>query len=179
MRSNGLIVALAVLAGGLGLVAGGAFDRAVAPDGSPIARIGDLAPEIALPDTQGSLRRLSQHRGRPVLVNFWASWCGPCIEEMPLLDDFAADQAANGTQVLGVALDELEPVRDFLQQTPVRYPNLIEAAGRTDSSVKLGNRLAVLPFSALIAADGRVLRLKTGAFRDAEELRAWGTPTSD
>lgn len=176
MRSTLLIVALAVVAGGLGLLAGGAFDRAMAPDGTPVARIGDPAPEIALADLDGNVHRLSGYRGRPVLVNFWASWCGPCIEEMPLLDAYAADHAGNGTQLLGIALDEAEAVRTFLEQVPVRYPNLIEAAGSTDSSVKLGNTRAVLPFSALIGADGTILRLKVGAFDDAEELTNWADP---
>jgi thiol-disulfide isomerase/thioredoxin len=180
MRSILLIVGLALAAGALGLWAGQAWlDPPAAADGTPIARIGDLAPEIALPDLDGKPRRLDEFRGRPVLVNFWASWCGPCIEEMPLLDGFAVDQAGNGTQVLGIALDDLDPVRAFLAQIPVRYPNLIEAAGRTDSSVKLGNTRSVLPFSALIDADGRILRLKIGQFRDADELNAWGVPDSD
>lgn len=177
MRSTLLIVALAGLAGALGLWAGQAWQprTAVAPQ-PDVARIGDLAPELQLPDLDGRPRRLSEFRGRPLLVNFWASWCSPCIEEMPLLDAYAGDQDAKGTQVLGIALDELEPVQAFLAQVPVRYPNLIEAAGRTDSSVALGNTRAVLPFSALIGADGRILRIKVGKFRDAEELAAWGDP---
>ena len=172
MRSNGLIVALAVLAGGLGLVAGGAFDRAVAPDGSPIARIGDLAPEIALPDTEGSLHRLSQHRGRPVLVNFWASWCGPCIEEMPELARFAARHADSGPQVVGLALDTHEAVLDFLGNVPVYYPIVIETPGPADASVRLGNTRGLLPYSVLVDAEGRIVKQKLGPF-EAGEIEDW------
>jgi thiol-disulfide isomerase/thioredoxin len=175
MRSTLLIVVLALVAGGLGLLAGRAFDRSGSPPSTEVARIGDPAPAIALPDLDGRVRHLSEWQGRPLLINFWASWCTPCIEEMPLLDGFAADQGNNGVQLLGIALDEAEAVRSFLTRVPVRYPTLIEAAGRTDSSVKLGNTRAVLPFSALIDADGRVKRLRVGSFRDADDLRRWAT----
>ena len=93
-----------------------------------------------------------------------------------VLDAYAADQTRNGTQLLGIALDEPDAVRAFLDRVPVRYPNLIEAAGRSDSSIKLGNTRALLPFSALIAADGTILRMKVGAFDDAEDLTAWADP---
>jgi thiol-disulfide isomerase/thioredoxin len=173
MRSTLLVLTLALAGAGLGLWAGGVWDRRHAASGMEVARIGDLAPEIILPDLDGQSRRLSDWAGRPRLINFWASWCGPCIEEMPLLDRYAADRGPNDTQVLGIALDEPAAVRAFLAQLPVRYPNLIEAEAATDSSVKLGNTRAVLPFSALIDADGRVLRIRAGAFRDAEDLAQW------
>jgi thiol-disulfide isomerase/thioredoxin len=175
MRSTGLILLLAVLAGGLGLLAGRAFDRSASAPRIEVARIGDPAPPIALPDLDGRMRALNEWRGRPLLLNFWASWCTPCIEEMPLLDAFAGEEGDRGVQLLGIALDEPAPVRDFLARVPVRYPTLIEAAGSTDSSVRLGNTRAVLPFSVLIDADGRVQRLRVGSFKDAADLRHWAT----
>lgn len=175
MRQTLLILALAIVAGALGLLAGREWStrgEAAAP-GTEVARIGDLAPDLALPDVDGRPRRLSEWQGRVRLLNFWASWCGPCIEEMPLLDAFAAAQPADGTQVIGIALDDLDAVRTFLTRVPVRYPTLVEAAGSTDSSVRLGNTRAVLPFSVLIDAEGRVQRLRVGAFEDAADLAGW------
>ena len=171
MRSTLLILTLALAGAGLGLWAGGVWDARRGP--GAVARIGDPAPEIELPDLSGRPRRLSEWAGRPRLVNFWASWCGPCIEEMPLLNSYSAEQAPNGTQVVGIALDEPEAVKAFLAQVPIGYPTLVEAAGRTDSSVKLGNSRAILPFSVLIDAEGRVSRLRVGAFEDRQDLTDW------
>jgi thiol-disulfide isomerase/thioredoxin len=111
-------------------------------------------------------------RGRPLLVNFWASWCGPRVAEMPLLDAFAAEQGDSGVQVVGIALDEPSAVHDFLQRVPVRYPILLDAPAAGDSSVLLGNTRGVLPYSVLIDARGIVRRRKLGEF-DAAELRDW------
>lgn len=172
MRSTHVIVAIALLAGGLGLLAGRALSPA--PPQSPgVARIGDPAPPIVLPDLDGRPRDLSEWQGRPRLLNFWASWCGPCIEEMPLLDAFAATQPAGGVQTIGIALDEPGAVREFLARVPARYPHLIETPGSGDSSVRLGNTRSVLPFSVLIDAEGRVQRLRVGSFKDAADLRRW------
>jgi thiol-disulfide isomerase/thioredoxin len=174
MRSNLPLILLALLGGTIGLFAGRHWDgRIPGAPGVAMARIGDPAPPIALPDTSATLRDLGEWRGKPLLVNFWASWCGPCVEEMPLLDAFAQQSAQHGTQVLGIALDDLESVKEFLARVPVTYPTLIEAAGSTDSSVRLGNRRSVLPYTVLIDADGTVRRLRAGAFQDAEDLSAW------
>src|SRR3546814_15928929 len=90
-----------------------------------------------------------------MLINSWASWGGPCIEEMPELQRFHAEQGANGVQVVGFALDDVEAVRDFLQRVPVDYPILVDAAGPADAGRRLGNPKGVLPHSVLVAADGR------------------------
>lgn len=171
MRSTWLILGAALLAGALGLAAGGWWSTPV----PGVARIGDAAPPITLPDLEGRLQQVVPGTGKPQLINYWASWCPPCLAELPLLDGFAAAQGPNGTQVTGIALDEPEAVRAFLTRLPVRYPNLIEKAAPRDSSFRLGNARSVLPFSVLIDADGRIARLRAGAFRDAEDLRTWAT----
>ena len=140
-----------------------------APPGLAVAQRGQPMPPLTLPLLDGQAIVLPDaYAGRPLLINLWASWCGPCIEEMPELDRFAALQDANGTQVVGIALDHAGDVRAFLRHTPVAYPILIDVAGPRDSGVRLGNPRGMLPFSVLVGADGRVLKQKLGPFQPGE-----------
>jgi thiol-disulfide isomerase/thioredoxin len=139
------------------------------PAGLKVARRGEPVPALRLPALDGATVELpAAYAGRPVLVNLWASWCGPCIEEMPELDRFAATQGANGTQVVGIALDDPAAVTDFLRRVPVRYPILLDEAGPRDAGVQLGNPKGVLPYTALISADGRLIKQKIGPFQHGE-----------
>ncbi|MEN1940144.1 TlpA disulfide reductase family protein [Luteimonas sp. MJ174] len=138
-----------------------------------VARRGEQVPAITLPDLSGTPRTLpAEFAGRPLLVNFWASWCGPCIEEMPELDRFTAEQGGSGVQVIGIALDDQAAVEEFLERIPVRYPILIDAAGPRDSGVQLGNQRGILPYTVLVSADGRLLKQRIGPFVHGE-LDAW------
>jgi len=143
------------------------------PAGLKIAERGAILPAFSVPALDGGAVTLPDaYAGRPVLVNVWASWCGPCVKEMPELDRFARSQAANGTQVVGIALDEPEAVRAFLRRVPVAYPVLVDAPGPGDAGVRLGNRKGVLPYSVLLDADGRVLKQKVGPFGEGE-IEGW------
>ncbi|WP_448227617.1 TlpA family protein disulfide reductase [Pseudoxanthomonas mexicana] len=114
----------------------------------------------------------TRYAGRRLLINVWASWCGPCIEEMPELDRFAATQGREGVQVIGLALDTPDGVRDFIARVPVRYPILLDAPGPADASVWLGNAKGVLPYTVLVDADGRIARQKIGPFKPGE-ISGW------
>lgn len=191
MGSTGRILLVAAVAGVLGAAAGlwlngpgpllrtEAGQRALQsvlqstapapPAGLAIATRGEVIPSLQLPALDGGRMNLpAAYAGRPVLINLWASWCGPCIEEMPELDRFAATQGANGTQVVGIALDDEAAVRDFLKRIPVRYPILLDQAGPRDAGVQLGNPKGVLPYTVLVSADGRLIRQKIGPFQPSE-----------
>jgi len=138
-----------------------------------IAERGAIVPTFTLHDLRGQAVELPRaYLGRPVLLNLWASWCGPCVREMPELDRFARAQGANGTQVVGIALDDAGAVEAFLQRTPVNYPLLIDAPGPRDAGVRLGNPKGVLPYSVLLDAQGRVVKQKIGPFMPGE-IEAW------
>lgn len=133
--------------------------------------VGDAVAEWRLPDLQGKQRAVAA-LGQATLVNYWASWCGPCREELPLLADFS-QQAGSTVRVVAIALDSPPDAQAFLAAHPLAMDVRIESPGDTDSSVGLGNRHGVLPFSALIGADGRLLARKVGAFQSARELEQW------
>lgn len=136
-------------------------------------RVGDVVPSFTLPDLDGMpVQFPDRFRGKPLLINVWASWCAPCIEEMPELARFAARHADTGPQVVGLALDTPDAVLDFLGNVPVYYPIVIETPGPQDASVKLGNSQGLLPYSVLVDAQGRVLKQKLGPFK-AGEIDAW------
>lgn len=128
---------------------------------------GTQAPEFSLRDQHGKLVALSDLRGRKVLVNFWATWCPPCVEEMPMLDELAKRHAQT-LVVLGVAEDDAEAVKAFLQRHPVDYPILYSASDSVGLSAQFGNTRAVLPYSVLIDEQGVVTRSKSGMFSKAE-----------
>ena len=143
------------------------------PAGVTPAKPGEPMPPIALPDLQGQVQNLpGAYAGRPLLINVWASWCGPCIEEMPELQRFASSQDIKGVQVIGLALDTPEAIQDFLTRVPVDYPILVDTPGPADASVWLGNRKGVLPYSVLVGADGKIVKQKVGPFTHGE-IEGW------
>jgi thiol-disulfide isomerase/thioredoxin len=145
-----------------------------APPGVAVARRGDRRPDPALVDLAGQAHTLGEWDGKLVLVNFWASWCAPCREEMPALDQFQRDFADRGVQVIGLAVDDAGSTREFLAHTPVRYP-IVLAADASDPGIAFGNTRSALPFSVLIGRDGRILEQHLGGISD-ETLKRWVEP---
>jgi thiol-disulfide isomerase/thioredoxin len=111
-------------------------------------------------------------RGRPLLVNFWATWCPPCVEELPLLNRFAQEQAAAGWQVLGLAVDQVAPVQSFLQRLPLVFPVGMAGLEGVALSRDLGNATGALPFTVVLGPDGALLQRKLGKV-SADDLRQW------
>jgi len=142
------------------------------PGGITVPVQGELLPAFTLTDLTGTPRNIpGDFGGRPLLINVWASWCAPCIREMPELDRFAREQGDTGVQVLGIALDDLDAVQAFLAQIPVSYPVVVDAPGPDDAGVRVGNVHGVLPYTVLISADGRFVRHKIGPFEDGETAK--------
>lgn len=133
--------------------------------------VGDTVSPWQLPDLEGN-QRVVAAPGQATLVNYWASWCAPCREELPLLAELSR-QPGNKVRIVAIALDSLPDAQGFLASHPLAMDIRIESPGGTDSSVLLGNRHGVLPFSALIDAEGQLVARKVGAFRSASELDEW------
>ncbi|HEY8050841.1 MAG TPA: TlpA disulfide reductase family protein [Ramlibacter sp.] len=119
----------------------------------------------------GSQLAMQSFRGKPLLLNFWATWCPPCVDEMPMLDAFFRQNTARQWQVVGLAIDQPSKVREFMKKTPVSYPVGLAGLGGTELSKALGNDSGGLPFTLAVGADGAVLQRKIGKLSSAELSR--------
>jgi thiol-disulfide isomerase/thioredoxin len=120
----------------------------------------------------GGAVALAALRGRPLVLNFWATWCPPCIDELPLLDRFQRENRGEGWQVLGLAVDNAAPVREFLAKHPVAFTIGLAGIAGVTLSRSLGNSSGALPFSAVFDAGGDVVERKLGVLK-WDELSAW------
>lgn len=120
----------------------------------------------------GVMLAASAFKGKPLLLNFWATWCPPCIEELPLIDNFFLQNKAKGWQVLALAVDQAAPVSRFLTQSPLSFAVALAGFTGIEVSKSLGNTTGVLPFTVVFGSTGKVLHRKMGRLT-ADDLRAW------
>lgn len=145
-----LPLALVSLAAGVWLA-----QRHFAPDTRDTVAVSALRA-ASYPDTQGHIQALEQWRHKRLVVNFWASWCAPCREEMPDLDDLARDYREKGVEFVGIAIDTPDNVRDFLHKHPVAYPILVGDGSAHTLARQLGNDTGALPYTLVIERDDTV-----------------------
>jgi len=120
----------------------------------------------------GGTLAMADLRGAPLLLNFWATWCAPCLKEMPLLDQFSQQQRPRGWRVVGLAVDSAGPVQDYLSRLPMSFPIGLVGMEGAELSRSLGNVNGVLPFTVVFGADGTVMAQKLGAVT-ASDLEHW------
>lgn len=120
----------------------------------------------------GEVLNLSAFQGKPLLLNFWATWCPPCVEELPMIDAFWRENTAKNQQVVALAIDQPSAVRRFLERQPLGFPVGLAGLAGTDLAKSLGNAAGGLPFSVFFKADGSIWRQKMGQLT-ADDLVQW------
>ena len=127
--------------------------------------------QTSLPDTKNQQRRLAEWRGKTLLINFWATWCPPCVAEMPELVELQADMAGKNVQIVGIGIDSPSNIQQFAEKLQISYPLLVAGMQGTELSKQLGNQAGGLPFTVLIGPDGRVRQTYLGRL-DMKKVRA-------
>jgi len=167
-RRHAVLAGVAVAAGLAGV--GVALKRHALSALSPEVLQELWAMEFEMPD--GQVMKLSAFQGKPLVINFWATWCPPCIEEMPLLDAFYQQNSSNGWQVVGLAIDQPSRVRQFLTQHAVSYPVGLAGLTGTALGTQLGNDQGGLPFTVVLDAQSGLKARKLGKLSE-DDLKNW------
>ena len=162
-RSRILVLAVALLATGAGFFA----YRATLPDRSVAEAAAELM-RLRLPDVSGKDQSLAQWRDKVLIVNFWATWCGPCREEIPVLLRVQAKHASNGVQVVGISIDSVDKVREFAIEYRIAYPLVMGSMDVIDLTRRLGNKAAGLPYTIVLDRTGRVVKTHLGGISEVE-----------
>lgn len=137
------------------------------PAESVATAIPEQVPDLTLADLAGKRHALRDSRGHARLFNFWATWCEPCLREIPLLNALQQDHAAEGLQVVGIAVDMRSSVQKFLRTTPMRYTLLVGEDDGFEAAQKFGMALA-LPFSVFADEHNRIIAVKLGELHRQE-----------
>ena len=132
------------------------------PELTQPAVIPEVLPEVTLADRDGRPRALSEWAGRPLIINFWATWCAPCRREIPMLNALAADPGYAGFEVIGIAIDFREDVQSYLQKTPIDYTVLIGEQDGMEAARAFGMESIGLPFTAFSDRQGRIATIHVG-----------------
>ncbi|WP_250482252.1 TlpA disulfide reductase family protein [Caballeronia sp. GACF5] len=162
-----LVVAVAATVGGFyagHLFTGGDTVAATQPSGNAVDQLWKATP----PGASGTSQPLAAFKGKPVVVNFWASWCGPCVKEMPTLSAMQRDYEKKGITFIGLGVDSEKNVNDFLKKVPVAYPVYVTGFGGADLARSFGNNAGGLPFTVVIDANGTIRSTKLGEVDPAE-----------
>ncbi len=125
-----------------------------------------LRPVFALPDLLGRTRSITEWDGKPLIVNFWATWCAPCRREMPLLNRIQHEYAPKGVEVIGIAVDIAADVKTYVSKFPVDYPVLVGDQDGIDAAAAFGVTEPVFPFTAFVDAKGRILMIHVGELHE-------------
>lgn len=157
-----------LLIGGLVLLLAAAAYRLGVPGKNVEATAASAIFDLVLADLKGQTLSLGQWRGKVLVVNYWATWCHPCREEMPGFSRLQDKYRDKGVQFVGISIDTADKIIEFQKTTPVSYPLLIGDIGVMENSAKLGNARQALPFTAVLDRQGQLFSTKLGRLTEPE-----------
>ena len=166
-RQTALLILIALLFTGIGSYFGWKQLEPTTPADAAVTSL----MATSLPDAQGQTQTMAQWKGKILLINFWATWCPPCVAEMPELVELQADMKDKNLQIVGIGIDSPSNIKEFLSTYKISYPVLIAGMSGTELSRLLGNQAGGLPFTVLIGADGQVKKTYLGRL-DMKKVRA-------
>jgi thiol-disulfide isomerase/thioredoxin len=169
-RETLILGAAGLAAAAAGFLLGPVLLKAIRPkeagEGSADANL--ALRNAGFPDLAGQLRRLSEWRGRILVCNFWATWCAPCREEIPLLMAARQKYGAKGVEIVGIAVDNAAKVRDYSTSMNISYPILLAQTEGLELMRQLGNSAGGLPYTVVADRQGIPVHRKLGAFKGAD-----------
>lgn len=167
MKKNILITGLVgIVFAAIGAYFGLRHLEPVAPQATAV----DTLLAQTMSDTTGTPQSLAQWKGKALVVNFWATWCAPCVEEMPELSELQTEIAPADIQIIGIGIDSAANIAQFASKYKIGYPLYTAGISATDISRQLGNQASALPFTVLIGRDGQVRKTYLGRLK-MQELR--------
>ncbi|MCW8956759.1 MAG: TlpA family protein disulfide reductase [Gammaproteobacteria bacterium] len=130
--------------------------------------VGQQRPDFSLTDLDGQLRNIGEWDGKVLLVNFWATWCPPCKKEIPAFMELQDKYASQGFQVIGVAVDDEDSVRNFAEIMDMNYPIMAAEMASMEIARDYGNRVNALPFTTFVNKQGKITHAIAGEISKAE-----------
>ncbi len=152
---------LILIVGGLALVVGFGLRSCIKPAANRVIN-SQLLPEFNLPDLLGNRHAINEWQGKVRVINFWATWCPPCLKEMPEFNGLQRQYASKGLQVIGIALDDIDPVKEFVAANKIDYPILMGEEQGIKLARDLGNVTETVPFTAIVDKSGAIVKTHMG-----------------
>ena len=130
----------------------------------------NVLPAFSLPDLSGKQRNISEWQGKVLIINFWATWCPPCLKEIPEFIDLQEELGEKGLQFIGIAIEEKQAVEEYVNSININYPILIGGNNGIALSIKLGNMIQAVPFTVIVNREGTIIHRQPGEFTKKQIL---------